>query len=157
MRNQTASFIAGIGIVLACAAALMLVIRLPDAFHTFSSNAKAAKGRNGLGGALAAADSAGINDDFVRFAFQFVPKHGHFAVVLPPDLPTAEKSYSVSPITFSALPTMLEDFLLPRREVPNATRGTYILCYFCDSPYWDAHTRWLANNHIGGLVGYVYR
>lgn len=143
--------------VLTLAAALMLLIRLPGAFHTFSSSAKAAEGRNGLGGALQAADSVGLNDDFVRDAFAYVPRNGHFTVVLPPDLTAAEKNYGVNSITFAAAPTLLEDFLLPRREVPKATRGTYILCYFCDSPYWDRHTHWLANNHAGGLVGYVYR
>jgi hypothetical protein len=146
-----------VGIVLAAAAAAMLLARLPDAFTTFSSSAKAAAGRNELGGALAAADTAGLNDDFVRAAFADVPKNARFAVVLPPDQAAAEKTYGVSPITFAAAPTLLEDFLLPRREVPKAIRGTYILCYLCDSPYWDHRTRWLANNHAGGLVGYVYR
>jgi hypothetical protein len=146
-----------VGTALAAAAALTLAIRLPGAFHTLDASAKAAQGRNGLGGALAAADSVGLNDDFVRYAFQYVPKHGRFAVVLPPDLAAAEKSYGVSPTTFAAAPTLLEDFLLPRREVPTAIPGTYIVCYFCDSPYWDRHTHWLANNHAGGLVGYVYR
>jgi len=157
VRARPTTLSTGVGVLLAVAAALMLLIRLPDAFHTLDSSAKAAQGRNGLGGALAAADSVGLNDDFVRYAFQYVPKHGRFAVVLPPDLVAAEKSYGVSSTTFAAAPTLLEDFLLPRREVPKATRGTYILCYFCDSPYWDEHTHWLANNHVGGLVGYVYR
>src|SRR5262249_7085651 len=139
------------------AAAAMLLTRLPGAFHTLAKEGNAAVGRNELGGALAAADSVGLNNDFVKDSFTFVPKNAHFAVVLPPDLTAAEKNYNVSPITFDAVPWMLEDFLLPRRAVPKATRGTYILCYFCDSPYWDQRTRWLANNHAGGLVGYVYR
>jgi hypothetical protein len=146
-----------IGVALAVAAALMLLVRLPGALHSFSSSAKAAEGRNGLGGALQAADSVGLNDDFVRDAFAYVPQNGRFAVVLPPDQAAAEKSYGVNSITFAAASPLLEDFLLPRREVPKAVRGTYILCYFCDSPYWDQHTHWLANNHAGGLVGYVYR
>lgn len=145
------------GVALALAAAVMLLARLPGAFHSFDSAAKAAQGRNGLGGALQAADSVGLNDDFVRAAFAYVPKNGRFAVVFPPDLAAAEKTYGVSSITFAAAPTFFEDFLLPRREVSKATRGTYILCYLCDSPYWDRHTRWLANNHAGGLVGFVYR
>jgi hypothetical protein len=146
-----------VGVALVVAAAVMLLIRLPGAFHTLDASATAAEGRNELGGALAAADSAGLNDSFVQSAFQYVPKDGRFAVVLPPDLAAAEKSYGVNPITFSAASPLLEDFLLPRREVPKATRGTYILCYFCDSPYWDKRVRWLANDHAGGLVGYVYR
>ena len=146
-----------VGIALAAVAAAMLLARLPDAFKTFNSSAKAAAGRNELGGALAAADTAGIHDDFVRDAFAYVPEKARFAVVLPPDQAAAEKTYDISAITFLAASPMLEDFLLPRREVPKATRGTYILCYLCDSPYWDHRTRWLANDHAGGLVGYVYR
>ena len=79
------------------------------------------------------------------------------AVVLSTDLAAAEKNDAVSPITFSALSPLLETFLLQRREVSKATRGTYVLCYCCDSPYWDQRVRRLANNHAGGLVGYVYR
>jgi len=146
-----------VGVLLAVVAGGTLLARLPGAFNAFNSGAKAAAGRNELGGALAAADTAGLNDDFVRDAFADVPRNGRFAVVLPLNQAAAEKTYGVSSITFAAASPLFEDFLLPRREVPKATRGTYILCYLCDSPYWDHRTRWLANNHAGGLVGYVYR
>jgi hypothetical protein len=151
------TFATVVGVALAVAAAVMLLVRLPGAFHTFSTSASAAAGRNELDGVLQAADSVGMNDDFVRDAFKYVPKNARFAVVLPPDQSAAEKAYGVNSLTFAAAPTLLEDFLLPRRWVPKASPGTYILCYFCDSPYWDQHAHWLANNNAGGLVGYMYR
>ena len=154
-RGVTLPVIAGA--VLAVATAVTLLARLPAAFHDLSRSAAAAAGRNELDGALAAADSVRLNNDFVRAAFAYVPLHGRFAVVLPPDRAAAEKTYGVDALTFTAAPTLLQNFLLPRREVTVARRGTYVLCYFCDSPYWDQRTRWLANNHAGGLVGYVYR
>jgi hypothetical protein len=156
-RSRRLTLPALIGVALAVAAAVMLLIRLPGAFHSFNTSASAAAGRNELGGALQTADSVGMNDDFVRDAFKYVPKNARFVVVLPPDQAAAEKTYGVNALTFAAAPTLLEDFLLPRRWVPKASPGTYILCYFCDSPYWDEHAHWLANNHAGGLVGLVYR
>lgn len=146
-----------VGSVLLVAAAVMLAARLPGAYHAFDNGAKAAAGRNELGGALAAADATGIDNDFVRDAFEQIPRTGSFAVVLPTDESAVEQSQNVSPTTFEALPTLLENYLLPRREVATAKPGTFILCYLCDKGAWSSRTHWLADNGRGELVGYVYR
>ena len=155
--RQAASFQVVAALVLLAALTVTIIVRLPAAFGGMSSAAAAASGRNELGGALAAADSADIDNDWVRAAFRIVPVHGSFTVALQADLVQAEKTYHVDPVTFDAIPTMLEDLLLPRRAITTAMPGSYVLCYFCDSPYWDHRTRWLFNNQAGGLVGFFYR
>ena len=145
------------GSVLLAAAALMLVVRLPAAFHSFSSGAAAAAGRSGLDGALATADAVGLNDDFVVAAFADIPKTARFAVVLPPDLPKAESADSVNPITFEAASPFFENFLLPRRIADRPARGVYIVCFECKSPYWDKRTHWLSPENGGGLIDLVYK
>jgi len=135
----------------------MLLVRLPGAFHSFDSAAKAAAGRNQLGGALATADSVGLNNDFVVAAFADIPRTGRFAVVLPPDLAKAEAANGVNPLTFAAAPTFFEDFLLPRRVATRVSPGVFIVCLACKSPYWDKRTHWLSPDNGGGIVGLVIR
>lgn len=145
------------GAALAVAAALMLLIRLPAAFHDFSNSAAAAAGRNQLGGALATADAVSLNDDFVSAAFADIPTNGRFVVVLPPNLPKAEAADSVNPITFAAAPAFFEDFLLPRRIAARVAPGVFIVCFECKSSYWDKRTHWISPENGGGIVGLVYR
>lgn len=144
------------GIVLAAAAFVMLLARLPGAFSSLTDAAHAAAGRNALGGALATADAIGLNDDFVRDADALVPRGARFAVVLPANETAVEKADGVSPITFDGVSALFANYLLPRRQVKTATRGTYILCFHCDAA-WNARTRWLAPATGGGRVGYVDR
>jgi hypothetical protein len=144
-------------LVLVAALAVISLVRLPAAFRGLNSAAAAASGKNELGGALVTADSADIDNNWVRAAFRVVPAHASFAFAFPGDLVQAEKTYHIDPLTFVAIPGMLEDLLLPRRALAAPRPGAYVLCYFCDSPYWDNRTRWLANDHAGGLVGYLYR
>jgi len=145
------------GAVLATAAALTFLVRVPSAFHALGSARAAAVGRNELGGALATADSVGINDDFVRAAFADIPRTAQFAVVLPPDETGVESKDHVNPITFAAAPGYFEDFLLPRRLAGEVARGDYIVCLYCRSAYWNRRTHWLSPDDGGGLVGIVYR
>lgn len=154
MRRLT--FPLGAGIALVAAAAVMLLARLPGAYSAFHDAAKAAAGRNELGGALATADAIGLNDDFVRNAVALVPRGGRFSVVLPTDEAAVEKSDGVNPITFDGVSALFANYLLPRRQVKTATRGTYILCFYCDAA-WNGRTRWLAPETGGGRVGYIDR
>jgi hypothetical protein len=143
--------------VLAAAALVMFLVRLPAAFHSINSAAKAATGRNQLGGALATADSVGLNNDFVLAAFADIPKTGRFVVVLPRDLAKAEAADGVNPLTFAAAPSFFEDYLLPRRIADAVAPGVYIVCLDCKSPYWDKRTHWLSPDNGHGIVGLVYR
>ena len=145
------------GLVLALAATVTLLVRLPGAFSNFSSTASSEKGRNELNGALATADSVAVNDGWVRAAFELVPPRGSFVVALPANQAAAEQQDHVAAITFAALPSMLEDYLLPRRKVQQATPGTFVLCYFCDAGTWNPRTRWLYDDKAGGRVGRVLR
>lgn len=145
------------GVALTAVAALMLVVRLPSAYQAFGKSVAAAAGRNELGGALATADSVGLNDDFVRTAFADIPTSGRFAVVLPSVPAKAESAYGVNPITFDAAPGFFEDYLLPRRQAARVAPGVYIVCFYCKSPYWDQRTHWLSPENGGGIVGRVYR
>jgi hypothetical protein len=78
------TFPAVAGWILVVALMLMLLARLPGVFHSLNNAAKAAIGRNQLGGALATADSIRrLNDDFVIEALESVPKNASYAVVLP--------------------------------------------------------------------------
>lgn len=144
------------GVALVAAAALMLLVRLPGAYHAFDNAARAAAGRNELDGALATADAIGLNDDFVRDANALVPKGARFAVVLPMNEAAVEKADGVSPITFDGVSALFANYLLPRRQVKTATRGTYILCFYCDH-VWNDRTHWFAPGTGGGRVGYVDR
>lgn len=145
------------GAVLLTVAGLTFVVRVPSAFHELSAARAAAVGRNDLGGALATADSVGMNDDFVRDAFADIPATATFAVVLPPNESAVETKDHVNPITFAAAVSYFEDFLLPRRFTEQAGRGDYIVCLYCRYAYWDRRTHWLSSNEGGGLVGLVYR
>lgn len=81
-----------VGVALVAAAGLMLLARLPGAYHGFTNVAHAAAGSNELGGALASADSLDLNDDFVRNADALIPKGRRFAVVLPSNEAAVEKA-----------------------------------------------------------------
>lgn len=151
------TFFSGAGVALAAAACLMLLLRLPGAYSAFTDAAKAAAGRNELDGALATADSLSLNDDFVRNAFATVPRSGRFAVVLPKDEAAVEKADGVSPITFDGVSGLFADYLLPRRQLQTATRGAYIICFYCDTAAWNPRTHWLTPEVGGGRVGYVTR
>lgn len=145
------------GTLLATAALVMLLVRLPAAFHSIDGAAKTAAGRNQLGGVLATADSVGLNNDFVLAAVADIPKTGRFAFVLPPDLAKAESADGVNPLTFAAAPTFFEDYLLPRRIADRVAPGVFIVCLDCKSPYWDKRTHWLSPDNGSGIVGLVYR
>jgi hypothetical protein len=134
----------------------MLLVRLPSAFHSFSSAASAASGRNQLGGALATADEVGLNDAFVGDAFDYIPHHASFVVALPVDEPAIEAKNNVNPTTFSAAEPFFEDFLMPRRLVSKPAAGVYVVCFYCD-PSWSSRTHWLSPVEGGGRIGVVRR
>jgi len=144
------------GWALVAAVTVMLLVRLPEAFHSFSSAASAASGRNQLGGALATADAVGLDDGFVGDAFADLPLHARFVVALPADEPAAESKNAVNPITFSAALPFFEDFLMPRRLVSKAAKGEYVVCFYCDSS-WNARTHWLSPVEGGGRIGVLTR
>jgi hypothetical protein len=144
-----------VGVALALAAAVILLLRLPGAFAQFDHAAKAASGRNELGGALATADSVGIGDDFVRDAFAYVPRNANFVLVMPAE--AAAVRNGVNPTTLAAMPTFFENYLLPRREIPQAVPGSYMLCFQCRSPYWDRRVHWIASDGSSDLIGRVDR
>ena len=148
---------ANAGLALAAVAAVMLVGRLPGAYHELQHAAKAAAGRNELGGALAAADSLGLNDDLVRATFAEIPPRSRFAIVLPKDETAVEQRDSVAAITFAGLPPLLGNYLLPRRLVSTPVAGTYIVCFYCDAAAWSGRARWLGPAVGGGRIGYVTR
>lgn len=154
-RRPTTPF-AAVGGLLLVAAALMLLIRLPDAFHSFDAAASAASGRDQLGGALATADEVGLNDAFVSDAFAHIPLHARFVVALPADEPAAEAKNGVDATTFSAAGPLFEDFLMPRRVATRADRGVYVICFYCD-PGWNARTHWITPLESGGRIGLVDR
>lgn len=143
--------------ILVTALVVMLLARLPGAFHSLDDAAKAAAGRNQLGGALATADALGLNDDFVRETFQLVPKDANYVVVLPKDEAAVETSDNVNPTTFSGVSEFFGDYLLPRRQLPTPAAGTYILCFYCDQARLGRRVRWLTPSTGGGRVGYVRR
>jgi hypothetical protein len=123
----------------------------------FDRAASAQVGRNAYGGATAAADSVEIDDGFVQAALTLIPRNGRFTVALPSDQVAVEEKTGISGITFQALTAMMEDFLLPRREVDAPAKGVYLLCYLCDRSRWDARTHWLYESPAvkGALVGRV--
>lgn len=137
--------------------ALMLLARVPGAFHSLNNAAKAAAGRNQLGGALATADSIGLNDDFVTDAFQILPKSARYAVVLPANEPAIEKADNVNAITFEGVAELFGDYLLPRRQVATPVDGSYVLCFYCDQAAMGKHVRWLTPLANGGRIGYLGR
>jgi hypothetical protein len=151
-RSLTVSSAAGL--VLAVAAGAMLLSHLPAAFHALRSEANAARGENTLGGALSAAAGAGLNKKFVQHAVALIPRHARYEVALPSNLTQAEQDYGVNPITFAAAPTLLQNFLLPRRKVKTAVGGEYVLCYYCDT-HWHHRMHWIWDNHNGARVGYL--
>jgi hypothetical protein len=146
-----------VGIALTVIAALMVLVRLPSAVRGFDHAASAQVGRNAYGGALAAADSVEIDDGFVEAALTDIPRNGRFTVVLPTDQVQVETSRGISGVTFQALTAMMENVLLPRREVGRPAKGVYILCYVCDRARWDARTHWLYESPAvkGALVGRI--
>ena len=107
------------GLALAAVAALMLVGRIPGAYHELQHAAKAAAGRNELGGALATADSLSVNDDFVRNAFA-IPTGGRIAVPARTDGDRAGGRCKSDHVRRHA--ALFEVYLLPRREVKTRRR-----------------------------------
>jgi hypothetical protein len=146
-----------VGIALTIVAAAMLLVRLPAALNGFDHAASAQVGRNAYGGATAAADSVEIDDGFVQAALTMIPRNGRFTVVLPSDKVAVEQQTGINAATFQALPAMMEDFLLPRRQVDSPAKGVYVLCYLCDRTHWDARTHWLYESPAvkGALVGQI--
>jgi len=153
MRLQRPPTIASaVGLLLATAAGAIVLSHLPAALHSLNGQADAARGENTLGGALAAAAGVELDKRFVRNALELVPRHSRYAVVLPPNQATIEKLYGVNPTTFAAAPTLMQNFMLPRRKVKTVTVGTYVLCYYCET-HWHHRMRWLWDNQNGERVG----
>jgi hypothetical protein len=144
------------GIVLTLAIATLVFLRLPTAFRNLDGQAAAEVGRNQEGGALAAADMVGLNDDFVRTAIHLLPRNAQFAAVVP-DPNQAATTYGIATTTILAVPDLMQEVLLPRREITAPQKGAYILCYLCDTSPWDNRTHWLWKGTSGGLIGLVYR
>jgi hypothetical protein len=146
-----------VGIALTVVVAAMLLVQLPRALNWFDHAASAQVGRNAYGGATAAADSLEIDDGFVQAALTMIPRSGSFTVALPADTVAVAAKNGMNPATFQALPAMMEDFLLPRREVDSPAKSVYVLCYLCDRSHWDARTHWLYESPAvkGALVGQV--
>lgn len=143
------------GVVLAAIAALTLAGRIPDAYHELQHAAKAAAGRNELGGALATADSLALNDDFVRNAFADIPRSGRFAVVLPKNETAVEQADGVSPITFDGVPGIFENYLLPRREIKTPAPSSYVICFYCNAAALGRGVHWLGPEVGGGRIGFL--
>jgi hypothetical protein len=154
--TRPSSISSAAGLLLAVAAGAILLSHLPAAVRALHDEATTAQGQNELGGALSAADAVGLDEKFVRNAFARIPRHARYAVALPAHLTQAEHDYGVSPTTFAAAPTLLQNFLLPRRKVKTVTPGTYVLCYFCDT-HWHHRMHWLWDNRNGARVGYLPR
>lgn len=146
-----------VGIALTVVAAVMLLVRLPTALSGFDRAASAQVGRNAYGGATAAADSVELDDGFVQAALTVIPRDGRFTVALPGDQVAVEQKTGISGVTFQALTGLMEDFLLPRREVDSPAKGVYVLCYLCDRARWDGRTHWLYESPAvkGALVGRI--
>jgi hypothetical protein len=144
------------GLSLTVAAVVILTLRIQSTVDYMRGTAAAEVGRNDEGGALAAADMVGLNDDFVRAAIHVLPRSARFAALVP-DPFQAQKTYGVSPTTIEAVPDLMREVLLPRREVVTPGKGTYIVCYLCDTSPWDRRTHWLWRGSAGGLIGLVYR
>jgi hypothetical protein len=141
----------------------VLAVRIPDAVRALSGTARSQVGRGELDGALAAADSLDVNNDFVRQTVALIPRHARYAVLIPTDPNAAQQSYGVSPVTLQALPDFLREVLLPRRDVETQDRvnppvpvGGYVICFYCDTSPWDHRTRWLWTSE-GADIGRVYR
>lgn len=150
LRRLLAALVVAVAVVL-------LAFRVQHAFRGFLSATDAAVGRNGLGGALAGADSLDIDNGFVVAAVQMVPTGARYAVLLPPSVQIAQTNYGIDPITIQALPAFMREVLLPRLPTAEPVRGDYVLCYDCDTSPWDHRTRWLWTDAKGRAVGRVYR
>jgi hypothetical protein len=142
--------------VLVAAAAVTLVLRLPDAFRGFDDQAA----KNAVGGAqgrlLATADSIDVDNDFVLAAVNTLPPTATYTLQVPPNADVAASSYGIGALTISALPGYMRFMLLPRREVA-PEKAEYVLCYACDTSPWDHKTSWLWKNAHAVVIGKVSR
>jgi hypothetical protein len=150
--GRSLTIAAAAGLVLSAAAAAILVSHLPFSLRALHDEASAARGRNQLGGALAAADQVALPAGLVTNAFVYVPRQANYAVELPSNQAQVEKLYDVNPTTFAAAPTLLQNFLLPRRKVKVVAAGTYVLCFYCDE-HWHHRMHWLWDNQNGSRIG----
>lgn len=141
--------VAVVGALVAVAA-----LRVPTAISDLRGSAAAETGRDIDGGALAGADSLGIDDTFVLQALQAVRPGGDFVVELPPSWPQSTPA-GISPITLEAVSSFMLEVLLPAREVSTPQRGTAILCYACNTNYWSRRTHWLWSNSQQLAVGRI--
>ncbi len=147
---------AAAALAVVAAAIIVVALRLPTAFDDLRGARAAEVGRNDAGGALAAADSAAIDNEFVRAAIATVRSPARFAVLFPSPT-SAQTTYHIDPETLDALPPLMQEVLLPAREVATPAPGTYLLCYVCDTAPWDPRTQWLWKNDKGIAIGRVYR
>lgn len=135
----------------------MLILRLPGAFDSFRSSAAATQGRNTYAGALAGADSLGIDNPFVAAAVDTLPTNAGFAVLLPASSAVAQQNYGIAGLTYQALPEFMREVLLPRLPTATPGKGDYVLCYDCDTSPWDARTHWLWTDSKGHAIGLVQK
>jgi hypothetical protein len=156
LARQTVGVRAALALVVVAAAVIVVAHRLPAALDGLRDARAADVGRNEAGGALAAADGAQIDDDFVRAAIATVRPPERYAVLYP-SIEVAQATYHVSPLTLQVLPMLMREVLLPARDLATPSRGTYLLCYLCDTSPWDHRTRWLWNSDRGIAIGKVYR
>jgi hypothetical protein len=145
------------GAALVLATAIIVLPRFTTTFDGFRGSAASEVGRNEEGGALAAADMSDLDNDFVRNAIHMLPPNAQFAVVIPHDPLGAQATYGVSTTTIYSVAPLMQEVLLPRREVSTAEKGTYVLCFLCDTTSLDHRTHWLWKGTQGDLIGLVYR
>ena len=142
-----------IGCVLAAAVAALL--RLPAAVRSFDDRATANDRIVGVGRQISGADAEDIDNEFLVEALQLLPLHARYAI-LRSQSPEVAQQYGISAPTYNALPGLVQNVLLPRRQVDPAD-AEYVLCYACDTDPYDPRMTRLWEDQHGLLIGKLRR
>lgn len=141
--------------LLAAAAAVALLVRLPGAIHDFDASASSNDSRDAASRLIAGADGLAIDNDFALAAVRLVPAGSTFVVEQPPNEQEA-KPYGIVPTTLAALQPYMQNLLLPARMVADPRKAQYLLCYACNTDPFDPHMTRLWQSPKGYVIGRLH-
>lgn len=156
-RVSAAALRSALAVAVVVAAAILLLLRVPDAVRGFDGAAAFGAAHGELDGVVAGANALAIDNGFVAAALAQLPPNAPYGVLLPASPELAQKTYGILPVTLQAIPGFLFETLLPRLPVQDPGKGDYVLCYACDTSPWDRRTTWVWNDGKGHVIGLVRR
>jgi hypothetical protein len=105
----------------------------------------------GVGRQISGADAEEIDNEFLVQALRLVPSSASYAMLRSDSVETAAR-YGIIKPTYDALPGLVQNVMLPRRQV-DISKAQYVLCYACNTDPFDKRLTRLWTDPKGFVIG----